>query len=95
VSAPDAEPVSSSSTPASTMLKNGAIARFIPAEEDQCRDQLVRVDPGARPPHRDRHAGCAGHHDHRARDLVSGDGMQRFEFGLDMLIDGLAEYVER
>jgi len=29
-----------------------------------------------------------------ARDLVDGDGGQRFEFGLDMLIDGLAKYVE-
>jgi hypothetical protein len=26
---------------------------------------------------------------------TSGDGMQRFEFGLDMLIDGLARYVAR
>jgi AcrR family transcriptional regulator len=28
-----------------------------------------------------------------ARDLVGGDGRQRFEFGLDMLIDGLSRYV--
>jgi AcrR family transcriptional regulator len=28
-----------------------------------------------------------------ARALVGGDGDQRFEFGLDMLIDGLARYV--
>jgi AcrR family transcriptional regulator len=29
-----------------------------------------------------------------ARDLVSGDGEQRFEFGLDMLIDGLTRYID-
>jgi AcrR family transcriptional regulator len=30
-----------------------------------------------------------------ARDLVDGDGRQRFEFGLDMLVDGLERYVEK
>ena len=30
-----------------------------------------------------------------ARILTSGDSAERFEFGLDMLIDGLAKYVER
>jgi AcrR family transcriptional regulator len=30
-----------------------------------------------------------------ARILTSGDGEQRFEFGLDLLIDGLAKYVDR
>jgi hypothetical protein len=27
-----------------------------------------------------------------ARDLVGGDGEERFEFGLDMLIDGIARH---
>jgi hypothetical protein len=30
-----------------------------------------------------------------ARILTSGDGVERFEFGLDLLIDGLAKYVEK
>jgi len=30
-----------------------------------------------------------------ARVLTSGDGGERFEFGLDMLIDGLSKYVEK
>jgi AcrR family transcriptional regulator len=30
-----------------------------------------------------------------ARALVGGDGKRRFEFGLDMLVDGLVKYVEK
>jgi AcrR family transcriptional regulator len=30
-----------------------------------------------------------------ARELVNGDGRQRFEFGLDMLVDGLDRYIEK
>jgi hypothetical protein len=29
------------------------------------------------------------------RALVEGDGRQRLEFGLDMIVDGLDRYVER
>ena len=30
-----------------------------------------------------------------ARELVNGDGRRRFEFGLDMLVDGLDRYIEK
>jgi hypothetical protein len=70
--APDALPVSWLSTPASTMLKNGA-SPHPGAEQQQPGNQPVRRDAGPGELH--------------------GHGNERFEFGLAMLIDGLAKYV--
>jgi AcrR family transcriptional regulator len=66
----------------------GASEQDIAAYFDVFTEQLAsyyEAMPADRYPHLRTHA----------RDLVSGDGMQRFEFGLDMLIDGLAKYVEK